>query len=536
MRLAMRKLLAILVALLSTGSLPQSGAQETEPAVLSHAPGQSLGSVSLWPKQLASSPRMRFAPLEVFSAAGIESVGIDPLLIERVDVLIGMPGLAGPQFGALIQSSEAIDLTDVRAEILDGNGVIDEKGFKYLQLRGPEELIIHQIDANTAIFGTKIFAKQMVKNPDPNSEIANILKAIRSKQDALAILSVSSLRPMLAGFAEGAPLPPQVAEDLMVLIDSTEFIALRVLMADEEKLQLVFSAIDQAGAADAADSLGRLLAFAQEQIVAEIKNEMPSNGTQTSQAMLQYIARMGEEITRALQPKLLGNRLVVEVEDFQSTSMIGSLTALLLPAVSSARMAAQRMQGSNNLKQMGLALHNFESAYKKLPATAGLDDNGEPMISWRVAILPFIEEAELYQKFNLDEPWDSEHNLALLEEMPDVFKHPNRKTEAGYTVYQAPINDQTLLRLKEPTRFANITDGTSNTIMLVETTSERAVPWTAPQDYELDMEDPTADLFLNGIGEFLFGDGSVRTISENVDLATLKALFTRAGGEAVNNF
>ena len=156
------------------------------------------------------------------------------------------------------------------------------------------------------------------------------------------------------------------------------------------------------------------------------------------------------------------------------------------------------------------------------------------MISWRVAILPFIEEAELYQKFRLDEPWDSEHNLALLEEMPEVFKHPGRKTRPGYTVYQAAVGDDTLLRLDEPTNFASITDGTSNTIMLVTVTEDKAVPWTAPQDHEVDLENPLANLFKEGMTNILMGDGSVQQISEVIDTQVMKALFTRAGGEVVN--
>jgi prepilin-type processing-associated H-X9-DG protein len=124
--------------------------------------------------------------------------------------------------------------------------------------------------------------------------------------------------------------------------------------------------------------------------------------------------------------------------------------------------------------------------------------------------------------------------LALLEEMPEVFKHPGRATPPGHTVYQAPVGEETLLRLKKPSRFAEITDGTSNTIMLVETAAERAVPWTAPQDYEVDVEDPKAGLFEGDTGNFLFGDGSVRNIARSIEAQIINALFTRAGGEVVD--
>src|SRR5690606_9142573 len=103
------------------------------------------------------------------------------------------------------------------------------------------------------------------------------------------------------------------------------------------------------------------------------------------------------------------------------------------------------------------------------PAAGGVGDDGKPMLSWRVAVLPFLEQAELYEKFHLDEPWDSEHNLKLLEEMPDVYRHPNRATKPGHTVYQAVVSDESLLRATEPSRLRDVTDGTSNTILAVET-------------------------------------------------------------------
>ncbi|MEZ6138653.1 MAG: DUF1559 domain-containing protein [Pirellulaceae bacterium] len=533
LRLALRFRLFALASAWLTIWVQAVVAQDAGPKLLKYTPPQTAAAVSLWPEQLAKSERMRMAPLEVITASGLETVGIDPLKLNRVDVLIGLPGPAGPQFGALIQSSVAMDMQAVNADMLDGEGLHDDDGFKYLQLKGREELVIHAVDANTAIFGTKIFAKQMALRGDPNGQVATILGAIRSQQDALAIVSVDALRPMLQGFAEAAPLPPQLAEDVQIVVDSASFIALRLQLSDQERIQLLVSAIDEGGASDIEGSVQNLLQFAQEQTLLEMKRNVP-NDSLTGQAMHQYFDRVANELQLALKPNRTGNRLVYEVEDFQNASIVGTLTGMLLPAISSARMAAGRAQTANNLKQLGLALHNFASAYRSFPATAGLDDDGEPMISWRVAILPFIEEAELYQKFNLDEPWDSEHNLALLEEMPDVFKHPSRKTKPGYTVYQAPVSDVTLLRLKEPTGFQDITDGTSNTIMLLETTSDRAVPWTAPQDYELDMDKPSADLFVDGISQFLFGDGSVHTISDTVDLGILKALYTRAGGEVVN--
>jgi hypothetical protein len=95
----------------------------------------------------------------------------------------------------------------------------------------------------------------------------------------------------------------------------------------------------------------------------------------------------------------------------------------LLPATQSAREAARRAQCTNNIKQIMLAMHNYHSANNSFPRDI-TDKDGKPLLSWRVAILPYIEQAELYNKFKLDEPWDSPHKKELLKEMPTSFNCP----------------------------------------------------------------------------------------------------------------
>ena len=110
--------------------------------------------------------------------------------------------------------------------------------------------------------------------------------------------------------------------------------------------------------------------------------------------------------------------------------VIGCLftVSLFLPAVRSAREAARRSQCVNNLKQIGLGFHNYHSSNDCLPAAAITDKDGRPLLSWRVAMLPYIESSPLYSKFHLDEPWDSPHNLSLLEPTPLVYACPSDMT------------------------------------------------------------------------------------------------------------
>ena len=219
--------------------------------------------------------------------------------------------------------------------------------------------------------------------------------------------------------------------------------------------------------------------------------------------------------------------------------------ALLLPAVGAAREAARRSQASNNLKQIAIAMHNFHDTFKAFPAGYSADKEGKPLLSWRVHILPFIEEMDLYRQFHFDEPWDSPHNKRLIEQMPSVYKAPGSKCEPGKTNYLGIGGaDGVFVRpaeeapLKPPpgTRIAEIRDGTSNTIMIVEASDDLAITWTRPGDYAPDKENPVKGLVGLRPGGFqaALTDGSVHFISESTDKETLNALFTKSGGEVVN--
>ena len=104
-------------------------------------------------------------------------------------------------------------------------------------------------------------------------------------------------------------------------------------------------------------------------------------------------------------------------------AIIAVLIALLLPAVQAAREAARRSQCVNNLKQIGLAMHNYHAQQNKFPGAAITNKQGKPLLSWRVAILPLLDQQGLYEKFKLDEPWDSPHNRALLTSI--LFRLPS---------------------------------------------------------------------------------------------------------------
>jgi prepilin-type processing-associated H-X9-DG protein len=251
-----------------------------------------------------------------------------------------------------------------------------------------------------------------------------------------------------------------------------------------------------------------------------------------------------DEMLRTLPLRTDGSDLRLNVTVPPGPASLAAVTSavsvgLLLPAVQKVREAAARSKDANNLKQIGVAMHNYHAVNGSFPAHAIYSKDGKtPLLSWRVAILPYIEQDNLYKQFHLDEPWDSEHNQKLIEQMPQIYQLPTEggppRGGPGQTYYQVLVGGGALFDAgpKGP-RLADITDGTSNTIMVAE--GAAPVTWTKPDDLPYDPNKPLPKLGGHFPGGFnaLFGDGSVRFLPQTIDEKTLRALITRAGGETI---
>lgn len=236
-----------------------------------------------------------------------------------------------------------------------------------------------------------------------------------------------------------------------------------------------------------------------------------------------------DKILHLIKPKVTGDRLTLNLDDKE-------LSNALVPLLVKAEKDAQRVHGINQLKQIGLALHNYHDRHQSFPAHASYNKQGKPLLSWRVQILPYLEQNALYQEFRHNEPWDSEHNKKLIPRMPEVFRLPSSRAAAGKTVYLAPAGMETIFPpINKSIRIQDITDGTSNTIMVVEADDAHAVEWTKPEDLKVDAKQPFAGIGGKENGRFLalFADGSVRTLDRRMAPTTLWAYFTRSGGEVI---
>ncbi len=190
--------------------------------------------------------------------------------------------------------------------------------------------------------------------------------------------------------------------------------------------------------------------------------------------------------------------------------------------------ASLQQQRSNNIRQLVLACHNYHDWKKTLPPTAIVDDEGRPLLSWRVAVLPFLEQGKLYEQFRLDEPWDSEHNRELISQMPRFLITDESLAAEGKTTLMMPTGESAIGRL-DPLRLGDVADGTSRTILILDAAPESAVIWTKPDDWEFDPANPLRGLFAEGVEALKagFADGSVHVLPK--DEAEIRARLTVAG-------
>ncbi|MBN9119141.1 MAG: DUF1559 domain-containing protein [Planctomycetes bacterium] len=213
------------------------------------------------------------------------------------------------------------------------------------------------------------------------------------------------------------------------------------------------------------------------------------------------------------------------------------LASAYAAAVTRAQSAAANARSANNLKQIALALHGYHDANNNFPPAAVCDKKGKPQLSWRVLILPYIEQDALYKEFKLDEPWDSDHNKKLIAKMPPVYAMPGKSKPGDTTTYyRVFVGNGAGWDWVTGGKIANISDGTSNTIMCV--TAAEAVTWTKPDELEFDPDKDMAKLIglvVNGKAQVAMFDGSVRTLQKLPSKTTLNALITAAGGEVIAN-
>jgi len=218
-------------------------------------------------------------------------------------------------------------------------------------------------------------------------------------------------------------------------------------------------------------------------------------------------------------------------------AIIAILFALFMPATRNARGAARRSQCQNHHKQLGLALHNYNDVYDCFPPAATKDESGVKHHSWRAMILPYCDQGPLYESIDFHQPWNHENNRDVLKADLSFYQCPAINFENAQTTYMAIVGDDNAFPLTGVRSVSDIKDGTSNTVMLMETIERNAVHWFQPKDINASVlcnHDPEAEYPHEFGFNVLMFDGSVRYWNHDIDRETLVGVSTINGGEKVD--
>jgi len=215
-------------------------------------------------------------------------------------------------------------------------------------------------------------------------------------------------------------------------------------------------------------------------------------------------------------------------------AIIGILYGMLIPFTSSGREPARRTVCLNNMRQIALAMYNYETANGHFPPAYVADENGEPMHSWRVLILPFLEQDDLYSRYSMDEPWDGPNNSKLHDEIVEVYLCPSSTSAEYCSDYAVVTGPETGFNADEPIGLEDITDGSSNTIMLVEIFNPD-YHWMEPRDISAKELLGSGAEYVKpshpGTRNIALFDGSTHSIEVETSTEKVKKLVSIAGGE-----
>jgi hypothetical protein len=361
--------------------------------------------------------------------------------------------------------------------------------------------------------------KKMLDRKGGSSDLAKKLAVADLDADVVALGVLDPIRGMIAEGIKRDPPPPPFG----AFVGAVEMISggsARLDLSSDTVLVLGIDGVDEEKAEQLKGMLNGIIqlgiGFAAQ---AGRGEDVPPEA--------QKMIGQGVELLRSAKLDRDGSQVTFSVpkpEGFEDMVVAAIGTAMI-----EAEQAAGKAQEMNDLRQILIAILNYESVYGRLPAASLFDEDGKPLLSWRVGLLPFIDGDIVRDKMKLEEAWDSEFNLKALEEMPSLLGDgPEGKTRlVVFTGEGTPLGG------KKGVQFKDIKDGAFQTVAVIVVGPDKAQPWTKPGGIEFDPDNLKES--LGDVGDAVlvgFFDGHVEYIPVD-QLDRLKAMITHQGGEVI---
>lgn len=493
--------------------------------VLEYMPQDTLAAVAASPKAMTMNTRLQTMPFELIQSFGLQEFGVDPLSMEAVVgfVVVDNPSAPKPplQRGVIFRLRDNAPanfawLKRMQEEKRGDRTVFKEPG------SSPESLCSIELEDRVFFFGTE-GALNKVLSREGRSRVAGMIRSDRQKGQIISAADIAAMRPLLKLALQESPRLPPPLEALKQLPPDTDNIRLSLDLSIGLGVMLSLFANDEQAANKSLAAIAEAIDFGFEILQENVLSGLSRSVDVPTQ---KYAQRMTNRMRGQIQPRVRANHVLIQTNLVEG-AFAPAAVAMLLPAIQSARGAAKKTIEANNLKLIGLALHNDHLVRRTFIPASGLRGN----LSWRVHLLPYLDHADLYGQFKLDEPWDSPHNKTLIPQMPDLFRVQG--AEPGTTSIHVLLGPGTLFGDGTVARsLSDITDGSSNTILAVQAGPNVAETWTKPGG--LRVTSATTISALGNIGDqfqVLRADGSVYQEEKRADSRELFKAFTHAGGE-----
>ncbi|MFP6575062.1 MAG: DUF1559 domain-containing protein [Pirellulaceae bacterium] len=431
----------------------------------------------------------------------------------------------------IVHYNKQMDVDQVNNQLIGENSKAMLGQQTYFRNQQSQRLSTYWLDQQTVIRAPERHVKQIIPGKSVNRHLAQLVEEAESVSDALVVCTSESIRPAVMLALKATP-PDSPYHPFVPALNHLESAVLSIDLTSQRQLRVKLEGHNGSSTAFLVEWSKGILDYSKQLLESKI-NQLQQAESTTGLATIFQVLR---ESLDHVSIKLEGNFLVL------TTTLSTEQVSRLVEAIGDElrRSAEQRnlTLTRSRLDQIGAAIFRFHQAHGRLPVGDQPPlhyRDGKPLLSWRVHLLPFLREQKLYQQFHLDEPWDSEHNRKLVDQIPHVYTSPRYGKLKGQTSYLAPSGAGTVFGEQEAIGFDDISDGLRQTALVVQVGPDQSVPWTRPADLTSLQGKPSE--LLGEVGKrlsVLFADGRVFHLSPKIDSQTLHVLFQYQDGKRLD--